>query len=36
MKDKNTIRIAHRLSKIKDADIIIIIEIGKIVNKGNH
>ena len=36
MKDKTTIIIAHRLSTVKDADIIFTIENGKVENKGNH
>ncbi|MDC1184957.1 ABC transporter transmembrane domain-containing protein [Alphaproteobacteria bacterium] len=36
MKNKTTIIIAHRLSTVKDADIIFTIENGKVENKGNH
>ncbi|WP_238524613.1 ABC transporter ATP-binding protein [Caldicellulosiruptor hydrothermalis] len=36
MEGKTTLIIAHRFSTIKDADIIYIIEDGKIVEKGKH
>ncbi len=36
MKNRTTVVIAHRLSTIKDADQIIVMDEGKIVEKGNH
>jgi ATP-binding cassette subfamily B protein len=36
MKDKTTFIIAHRLSTIKNADEIIAIKDGCIIEKGNH
>lgn len=36
MKNKTTILIAHRISTIKDCDEIIVLDEGKIVEKGNH
>lgn len=36
VKDRTTIVIAHRLSTIKKADQILVIESGKIVERGNH
>lgn len=35
-KDKTSVCIAHRLSTIKDADEILILSNGKIVERGNH
>ncbi|QUH21169.1 ABC transporter ATP-binding protein [Alkaliphilus sp. B6464] len=36
MKNKTTILIAHRISTIKDCNEIIVLDEGKIVEKGNH
>ena len=36
MKDRTTIVIAHRLSTIENADKIIVMEHGKIVEMGKH
>lgn len=36
MKDKTSIFIAHRISTIKNADHIIVLENGKIIEEGNH
>ena len=35
-KDKTVVVIAHRLSTVKNADQIIVLEKGKIIEKGNH
>ena len=36
MKNRTTLVIAHRLSTIQDADLILVLESGKIVEKGTH
>ena len=36
MENRTSIIIAHRLSTIMEADIIVVIEAGKIVQIGNH
>ncbi|MFE4201640.1 ABC transporter ATP-binding protein [Aneurinibacillus aneurinilyticus] len=36
MKDRTTLVIAHRLSTIEDADMIYVVEQGKVVEYGNH
>ena len=35
-KDKTTIIVSHRVSSAKNADIIIILEEGKIIQQGSH
>lgn len=36
MDNRTTVVIAHRLSTIQNADIIVVIEAGKIVEVGSH
>ncbi|MDD5183487.1 MAG: ATP-binding cassette domain-containing protein, partial [Bacilli bacterium] len=36
MKGRTTFMVAHRLSTVIDADIILVIDSGKIIEKGNH
>lgn len=36
MKNKTTFIVAHRLSTIKEADLIIVMDNGKVVEQGNH
>ena len=35
-KDKTTIMIAHRLSTLRDADELVVIENGKVAERGTH
>lgn len=34
--DRTTVIVAHRLSTVKDADIIIVLDQGKLVQQGSH
>ena len=36
MKDKTSFIVAHRLSTIVNADVILVLKDGKILEKGNH
>lgn len=36
MKGRTSFIVAHRLSTIKEADIILVMKDGKIIEKGNH
>jgi ATP-binding cassette subfamily B protein len=36
MKDRTSIIISHRISTVKDADLIVVLQNGKIVEQGTH
>ena len=36
MKNRTSFIVAHRLSTIKEADLILVMKNGKIIEKGNH
>jgi subfamily B ATP-binding cassette protein MsbA len=36
MQNRTTVVVAHRLTTIQNADLIIVIENGKVVEQGNH
>jgi len=36
MKDRTVFVIAHRLSTVKNSDVIIVLEQGRIIERGNH
>lgn len=36
MKGRTTFVIAHRLSKVKNSDCIMVLEQGRIIERGNH
>ena len=36
MKDRTSLIIAHRLSTIQDADMIVVMDHGRIIETGNH